>query len=237
MPTPDQMVVAAAQAELRPLGLQRHKRTRLWVEDRGWWLLLAGFERARSGDTQLMVGAKFLWGPMTELTYDYGGRLHWREETGDFATDRPHDGHVWVDGIRHVGDDRFAADLKQVTGIARQRVVQLRQEFATPADVARLLSAPQSRVGATSWWHTFHTGAAAGLSGDAELARKHFDRIRPDRLAVEWERELGRRAAALSALTEDRPALFRRLCNDIADTRSRLGMPDTPLDIPPEPVW
>lgn len=237
MPTPDQMVVAAAQAELRPLGLQRHKRTKLWVEDRGWWLLLVGFERARNGETPLVAGAKFLWGPVPELTFDYGGSLHWREETGDFATDRPHDGHVWVHGIRHADDDRFAADLKQVTGIARQRVAQLRQEIGTPADVARLLSAPQSRVGATSWWHTFHTGAAAGLSGDVELARKHFDRIRPDRLAVQWERELGRRAATLSALTEDPPALFRRLVNDIADTRSRLGLSPTTLAEPPEPAW
>ncbi|WP_328467381.1 hypothetical protein OHA21_48855 [Actinoplanes sp. NBC_00393] len=236
MPTPDQMIVAAAQAELRPLGLRRHKRTRLWVEDRGWWLLFVDFERARS-DTRLGVGAKFLWGPMPEFSYDYGGHLFWREETGDFATERPGDGHVWVESIRHIRDDQFTADLTQITGIARQRVLQLRQEAGTPADVARLLSAPQTRVGATSWWHAYHAGAAAGLSGDAELARKHFDRIRPDRLAVGWELELGRRAAALSTLAEDPPALFRRLRADIGATRTKLGLSDTPPDAPPEPVW
>jgi hypothetical protein len=237
MPTPDQMVVAAAQAELRPLGLRRHNRTRMWVDDRGWSLLLVVLERTRSGHTQLVVAAKFLWGPMPELTYDLGGRLYWRTETGDFATERPQDGHVWAESIRHVRDDQFATDLAQVTGIARQRVEQLRQEIATPADVARVLSAPQGRVRATSWWHAFHAGAAAGLSGDAALARKHFDRIRPDRLAVEWEHELGRRASALGALADDPPALFHRLRQDIADMRTRLGLPDTPGATPPEPVW
>jgi hypothetical protein len=237
MPTPDQMVVAAVQAELRPLGLRRHNRTRVWIEDRGWWLLLAVFDRTRGGDTRLAVGAKFLWGPMPEFTYDLGGPLFWREETGDFAAERPHDGHVWVGGVRHIRDDQFAADLKQVSGIARQRVLQLRQEIATPADVARILSAPQSRVGATSWWHAFHAGAAAGLSGDAGQARKQFDRIRPDRLAVEWEHALGRRAAALKALADDPPALFRRLRDDIADMRRELALPDTPPVTTPEPVW
>jgi hypothetical protein len=56
-------------------------------------------------------------------------------------------------------------------------------------------------------------------------------------MAVEWERELGRRAAALSLLTEDPPALFQRLVADIADTRSRLDLSGTPLGTPPEPVW
>lgn len=237
MPTPDQMTVAAAQAQLRPLGFRRHGRTRIWVEDRGWWLHLVVLDRSRGGSTSLVVAAKFLWGPMTEFTYDYGGRLFWREETGDFATDRPHDGHAWVDGVRHIRDDQFATDLSQLTGIARQRVEQMRREIGTPADVARLLSAPQSRIGATSWWHSFHTGAAAGLSGDAELARAQFTRIRPGRMAVEWEHELGRRAATLLELTGDRPALFRRLAGDIGETRSRLGLPDTPPGSPPEPVW
>jgi hypothetical protein len=236
MPTPDQMIVAAAQAGLRPLGLRRHKRTRLWVEDRGWWLLVVEFERGGAG-THLGAGAKWLWDDLAASSYDLGGRLFWREGTGDFATDRPDDGHVWVQTLRHVDDDQFTADLAQLTGIARQRVAQLRQEIGTPADVARLLSAPQTRVGATSWWHAFHAGAAAGLSGDAELARKHFDRIRPDRLAVGWELELGRRAAALSTLAGDPPALFRRLRADIGATRTKLGLSDTPLDTPAEPAW
>ena len=237
MPTPDQMVVAAAQAEFRPLGLRRHNRTRMWVDDRGWWLLLVALDRTRAKDTQLAVAAKFLWGPIPEMTYDLGGPMYWREETGDFATERPQDGHVWVQSIRHLRDDQFATDLAQVTGIARQRVEQLRQEIATPADVARVLSAPQGRIRATSWWHAFHAGAAAGLSGDAELARKSFERIRPDRLAVEWEHDLGRRAAALGALADDPPALFHRLREDITTMRSGLGLPDTPAGTPPEPVW
>ncbi|WP_433794372.1 hypothetical protein [Actinoplanes sp. CA-252034] len=237
MPTPDQMVVAAAQAALRPLGLRRQNRTRTWVEDRGWWLLLVVLERTRGGDTRLAVAAKFLWGPMRELTYDLGGPVYWREDTGDFATERSQDGHVWVQSIRHVRDDQFATDLEQLTGIARRRVEQLRQEIATPADVARVLSAPQSRINATSWWNAFHAGAAAGLSGDVALARKHFDRIRPDRLAVGWEHDLGRRAAALGALADDPPALFHRLREDIAEMRSGLGLPDAPRGVPPEPVW
>lgn len=237
MPTPDQMVVAAVQAELRPLGFRRHNRTRVWVEDRGWWLLLAVFDRTRAGNTRLAVAAKFLWSPMPEFTYDLGDNLFWREDTGAFALERPHDGHVWVDSVRHVRDDQFAISLKQLTGIARQRILQIREEIATPADVARILSAPQSRVGATSWWHTFHAGAAAGLGGDAEQARRHFGRIRPDRLAVPWEIELGRRAASLSALADDPPVLFGRLRDDIADMRTRLGLPKPPLGTPPEPLW
>ena len=230
------MIVAAAQAELRPLGLRRYRRTRLWVEDRGWWLLFVEFERAGSG-TRLGVGAKWLWDGPAAFSYDLGGPLFWREDTGDFATERPDDGHVWVQSIRHLRDDQFTADLARITGIARQRVVQLRQEIGSPADVARMLSAPQSRVGATSWWHAFHAGAAAGLSGDADLARRQFDRIRPGRLAVGWELDLGRRAAALSTLADDPPALYRQLRADIGATRAKLGLPDTPIGTPPEPVW
>ncbi|SDT61749.1 hypothetical protein SAMN04489716_4897 [Actinoplanes derwentensis] len=230
------MVVTAAQAELRPLGLQRHKRTRIWVEDRGWWLLFAEFERA-GAETHVGVGVTWLWSGTASVSYDLGGRLYWREETGDFATEHPRDGHTWVRSIHYADDGQFSTGLKQITGIVRRRVEQLRQEITTPAYVARLLSAPQSRVGATSWWHTFHTGAAAGLSGDTELARRQFARIRPDRMAEGWERDLGRRAAALLALADDPPELYRRLSADISETRSRLGLPETPPGTPPEPQW
>ena len=230
MPTPDQMVVAAAQAGLRPLGLRRHRRTRQWVEDRGWWLLLVEFERVGTG-TYLGVGAKWLWADPGTFSYDRGGRVFWREDTGDFAADRPDDGNAWVQSIRHIRDDQFAEDLTRVVDIAGRRAAELRQEFRTPADVAAILTGRQTRAGQTSWWHVFHAGAAAGLSGDAETARQQFDRIRPDRLAAGWEQRLHREAAALSALADDPAALRQRLLDNIGSTRAGLELPalESPL--------
>ena len=231
MPTPDQMVVAAAQAGLRPLGLRRHRRTRLWFEDRGWWLLLVEFERAGT-HTHLRVGAKWLWGGPETFGYDRGGRLFWRAETGDFAADRPDDGKVWTQSIQHTDDAQFATGLAQLVDIAGRRAAELRQEFATPADVAATLTGRQTRAGQTSWWHVFHAGAAAGLSGDAETARQQFDRIRPDRLAAGWEQRLHREAAALSALAGDPKALRDRLLADIHTTRAALSLPPVEAPLP-----
>lgn len=196
-------ITAVARGPLRDLGLHQKGRSRLWYDDRGWSAITVEFQSSSTPGTYLNVGPTWLWWDKDHWTFDEG--------TGP----RPFVGH-------HT-DEQFRADLVPLVDQAVQTILGLRADFPDPGTTAERLAARPVLPSESSHWHAFHTGAAAGLAGDATLARDWFGRIRTTSLSLDHELELARVAADLSAL--DPAALTARLRETIASTRERLGLP------------
>jgi hypothetical protein len=61
---------------LRPLGLQRKGRSRVWFDDHGWWVGVVGFQPSRfSRGSYLNVGAMWLWSGNSHVTDQVGVRV------------------------------------------------------------------------------------------------------------------------------------------------------------------
>jgi hypothetical protein len=51
------IISSAARDSLKPLGLAQRGRSRLWIDDHGWWLGVVDFTPARIAGSGLVVGA------------------------------------------------------------------------------------------------------------------------------------------------------------------------------------
>jgi hypothetical protein len=66
---------AAARDALGPLGLTQKGRSRTWLDDHGWYVVVVEFQpSAWSKGSYLNVAAMWLWKPKDDLSFDYGGR-------------------------------------------------------------------------------------------------------------------------------------------------------------------
>ncbi|MEU1397461.1 hypothetical protein ABZ403_15550 [Micromonospora zamorensis] len=229
------LVAATAREHLQPLGLRRRGATRLWFDDRGWWLILVEFQPSRSNGTYLNIGAMWLWHERDHWSFDDGDRIYWRNDAA-FVTQPPIGEAGWTSSLDFINAEQFARDINMVAGVAAQRVEQLRGQYPDPAATARQLASRTTGLGESPWWHAYHTGAAAALAGDAGTARQAFHRITVGNLDPDWAHDLARHARRLADLADNPPALQRRIIELIQSTRRQLKLPPTPAHhMPPPP--
>ncbi|MEU2128337.1 hypothetical protein [Streptomyces sp. NPDC018352] len=63
------IITSAAQECLKPLGLARRGRSRLWIDDHGWWLGVVEFTPPRMAGSGLHVGAMWQWHDVDHLAF------------------------------------------------------------------------------------------------------------------------------------------------------------------------
>ncbi|MEU9738881.1 hypothetical protein AB0E12_06775 [Micromonospora chersina] len=221
------LVAAAARQHLQPLGLHRRGASRVWFDDRGWWLIVVEFQPSRSQGTYVNVGAMWLWHERGHWSFDDGSRIHWRND-GTFVAHPPIGEAGWTSSLDFANAEQFTRDLDMVAGIAAQRVEQLRSQFPDPAATARQLASRTTKHSESPWWHAYHTGAAAALAGDPDTARQAFHRITVGNLDPVWAHDLAQHAQQLADLADNPPALQQRVTEVIHATRQRLKLPPGP---------
>ncbi|WP_146604008.1 hypothetical protein [Micromonospora deserti] len=218
------LVAAAARQHLQPLGLHWRGASRLWFDDRGWWLIVVEFQPSRSHGTYLSIAAMWLWHERDYWSFDDGDRIYWRNDAA-FVTQPPIGEAGWTSFLNFINAEQFTRDITMVTGIAAQRVEQLRSQFADPAATAQQLASRTTRHGESPWWHAYHTGSAAALAGDPDTARQAFHRITVGNLDPDWAHDLAQHARQLADLADNPPALQQRVIDVIHATRQRLKLP------------
>ncbi|HEX4035315.1 MAG TPA: hypothetical protein VHX66_12810, partial [Solirubrobacteraceae bacterium] len=61
-PPHSKLLTTAAREVLRPMGLRQKRRSRVWLDDRAWWVGVVEFQASSfSPGTYLNVGAMWLW--------------------------------------------------------------------------------------------------------------------------------------------------------------------------------
>lgn len=161
------LITAAAREVLRPLGLDQKGRSRMWFDDRGWWVGLVEFQPSSwNRGSYLNVGAQWLWDTEwdTLSAFMYPGDREIRVEI-------PGEGQL----ILYQSDQQFAPLARMMVDAVAKRVVQL-AELPDIAAAARLLS--QSSYEDKG----IDAGIALGLVGDSRQARGTFERY------LEWDR-------------------------------------------------
>ncbi|MEU2117931.1 hypothetical protein ABZ567_20275 [Streptomyces sp. NPDC016459] len=137
------IVTSAARESLKPLGLARRRRSRLWIDDHGWWLGVVEFTPPRIAGSRLYVGAMWLWHDVDHLAFH-------------------------VDAVR-VGSDLFRTEdqftllAHELSRQAAANVTALRERFPALPDSVEVIT---SRHGFL--WDSFDSGIAAALLGDAD---------------------------------------------------------------------
>lgn len=152
MQFPHSKIIAdAAKRNLAPIGLSRKGRSRVWLDDRGWYVTVVEFQPSGfSKGSYLNVGAHFLWSWSGSTSFDLGYRVN---------------GFVMF-----AGNENFAAEIEQLAGAAVKEVERLRSVLVSPTVVAKVVP---SNANATSW-ACYHQAVSLALSGDMDESGKLF---------------------------------------------------------------
>jgi hypothetical protein len=191
-----------ARERLGQLGIVQKGRSRIWFDDRMWFMTMVEFQPSSySRGSYLNVGARWLWWPGKDaLAFDYGYRVHGFEssDTGDWEA-----------------TSRALADR------AAERCLELRAKFPHVSAAASILNA-----GTPTDWDAANAGIAAALAGDIAMARRRLAAVVVGEARYDWEIE--RRGVATRLLEElDEAARFRNArISDIQGARMTLRLPD-----------
>jgi hypothetical protein len=170
----NRLIAVAASAVLRPLGSFQKGKSRIWLDDRGWWLGVIEFQPGGfSKGSYLNVAACWLWYEKDFLSFDYGDRV---ESFHPFEN-----------------VDQFQPTAAHVAKRAGETLLALRSRFANIDSTARVLKDTDRN----SIWYNYHAGIAAGLVGDAETTQARFGLVLKQNPSADWIRELHERVHEL----------------------------------------
>ena len=188
-----------AREVFEPYQLIQKGRSRIWLDDRRWHVIVVSFDPSGfSRGSYLVVSVMWLWVVKDFVSYDHGDRV------GLFDDAREED---WDEVIRRKAN------------AAVERVRELREELADLAAAADLLERDLD-VG----WPRVHAAIANGLLGRMDRARE----LLGAELSAEWAESWNDREPTLPRLrdlTAD-PAAFRQeIVRRIGETRRRQALP------------
>jgi hypothetical protein len=143
----NKLLLSAAQRALRPLGLIQKGRSRTWLADQGWWLVVVEFQSSTwDPGSYLNVGCMWLWNVHDHLSFDVGHRV-----TGfqPFETEQ-----------------QFGPIAQQLAEQAGDKVAEYRERFRTVGQVSDyyMLNSIES------FWPCFNAAVAHMLSGRTKPA-------------------------------------------------------------------
>jgi hypothetical protein len=199
------LIAAAAKAALLPLGCKRKGRSRLWIADQRFWVIVTEFQPSGwQKGSYLNVGAMWLWSVKEYWSFDYGHRVE--------------------DFIPFHDKRQFAAAAADLAARAADEVRGLRQKFYGPEAIAHHLVAD---AGGTIW-STYHAAVASGLVGHLDTARKLFRQIERWPATQDWQRQLQAYSAGLATRLNDQQDFPSAVLAVIQQSRARLGLPADP---------
>ena len=203
---PHSKIIAASAAEiLKPLGIFQKGRSRLWIDDHGWWLGLVEFQPSSwSKGSYLNVGMMWLWHEKDYFSFDLFERL------STF--------------VSYKSNDQFAKESARLTGLAAEKICEYREMFPDVDAAAGYLT---DRVRAQNFWDLFYASVACGYSGNITAAHNYFDKLKQDAAERDWERSLQARGAELDSIVDDCDKFRKQINQTILATRRLLKLSDS----------
>lgn len=209
MPSDHNTVIAAeARRVLKPLGLVRQGKSRIWIDDHGWWTIQVEFQPSPwSKGSYLNVGVNWLLYEGRVGAFNIGSRID-------------------VPFIEATGSESFEHDAHGLALRAKDEVERLRAQFSTLEKAASYYR----DSGRHSAWDDYYYGVVLAIDGNIAGARAAFESVPTHRMQYGWEKALAQRAAELHELTSNRPAFIETICGIVRRTRSIGNLPDWESD-------
>jgi|HubBroStandDraft_1064217.scaffolds.fasta_scaffold30795_2 hypothetical protein len=156
----------AAREILSPLGLRQKGRSRIWLDDRVWWIGIVEFQPSEfSKGSYLNVGCMWLWHIHSHIAYSRIDRIE------EFQ--------------RYESEAQFGPVAESLAHQAKDAIERYRKEFK---DI-KAVRESYLRMPKRTFWQAYDAGVACGLCGDSARAVKSFEELMPDDPKVpEWQK-------------------------------------------------
>jgi hypothetical protein len=199
------LIAAAAKAALAPLGCNQIGRSRTWISDERFWVILIEFQPSGwSKGSYLNVGASWLWRMQKGFAFDDGYRV--------------------ADFIVFETPEQFAPLIADHAIRAAEEVSALREKFKSLTHIHRQLMKNVSRGG----WTLYHAAVASGLVGDLSVARRLFRDFEAWANSPTWQTKLRSESALLASLLESADLYRARVSSIVDECRALNRLPFRP---------
>ena len=200
--THSRVLADAARSLLGPLGVIQKGRSRLWLDDHGWWLVVVEFQPSSwAKGSYLNVGVMWLWWEKDHYSFDHdAGRLK--------------------QFVEYLDEAQFQREAVKLASCAREQVLKYRSEIRSIGDAAKL-----ALKSTKTPWQMFHAAVACGCSGQTAPALSLFREISKLKPEPEWLKDLQVRAQELERLTTNTPEFRRTIEGVILRSRLALNLP------------
>jgi hypothetical protein len=204
-PAPSRIINTSAKTAFLPLGVVRKGRSRTWLGDHGWWLILVEFQPSSwSQGTYLNVGAMWLWYAKDHFSFDV-----------DFRASK---------FVEYHNDPQFHLAIQPLIRLAVQKVKTFRRDFSSIRTVAQYYKRKSRR----DCWELYNGAIARGLAGDLARASTLLSRF----AAIQDERDWIKAAQAVArrflAVTDSPDRFAAEAAEEIQRARRLLKLPQLP---------
>jgi hypothetical protein len=208
------VIQAAARSVLQPLGLVQKGRSRTWLDDRGWYLIVVEFQPGWSQGSYLNVGCCWLWEPKDYVSFDVGHRV---EHFESFQS-----------------NEQFAPHAFRLTERAAEQVQGYRSAFKTVRDVAT----HYDQAKGSRFWDRFHAAIAHGLVGNRAKAAELLSGLRSEGAAseYEWMRQAASRCSDLLDAARSTESFRTVIQTDLMLARRLLRLAEVPISLTPDTI-
>jgi hypothetical protein len=192
-------LTAAGRNYFGPMGIYQIGRSRIWIDDHGWWLGLVEFQpSSHSKGAYLNVSVMWLWSETDHFVFDVHARVHQH--------------------VEYLNDEQFAPEADNLARLAKVQLTKYREEFPDVAHAAAYLVANNSVS------DLLNAGMAYGLIGRREDGLPFLNRY----IAYDDDREWAvRQRNEVQALVDlrDGDSLKTAIEQRIDSSRESLGLP------------
>jgi len=198
------IITQAGRDLLQPFGLFQKGKSRTWLDDHGWWVIVVEFQpSSRSSDTYLNVGISWLLFEKDCWAFDYG--------INDYR-DRL--------SIRFLNEAQFEQSVNRLASHAIDRVTHFRNLFpSTRSAKEALLKSEDHRP-----WGLYYTGVLVGLCGDVMTSQRYLARLLEEEAVADWHKAIQDQASALVPCVANTQEFKTQVVRIVHTTRQKLHL-------------
>lgn len=197
------LLTSAAKRILKPSGLFQKGRSRTWIGDQLWWMVVVEFQPSGwSQGSYLNVGCMWLWNVKQHISFDVGYK---------------------VNGfLSYENEEQFGSAANKLATGALEKVVEYRRIFRSIRDVSNyyIENAPKG------FWQCFDAAVAHSLAGRAaastRLLANCLDGTDDDPL---WLKNARSDARSLAASVGDLKRMRDIISDRVMETRAQQHLP------------
>ena len=211
--THNKIIAREAAAVLAPLGVTRKGRSRLWLDDQFWYVILIEFQPSSwSRGTYLNVGVNWLWHPQEHWSFDIGYR---KLAHAEFRT-----------------EEQFTKAVSSMVAYAGRSVTELRCRLSSLRSAYVHVAETYEAALGYGCWPELHLGVLGALAGDRQLAVSLLRTIIAKPARFDWQAERALYVEEVLAILDNAGDIKDFVEKRIGICRRMRGLPTRGLSLP-----
>lgn len=190
-----------AKEKFKPFGITQKGKSRIWLDDRGWYTTLIEFQPYRGErGTTLNVGVNFHWYEHDYFSFDIGSR-----QDVDFVN------------FDENNIESFEKNIEEFCDLCLKIVIENRTKFKSIYSAKEYIL--KHNFTSDEFWGNYSKGIICGLTNDFNEQNKYFNKLLNKIHPVKWADQLKERTNYLITKSLNQEEFTSEIIKIIIETR------------------